>query len=93
MGVALGGVALDCSVPQLPNSAIYKAIWMKPTLFNHKFLIKYIFTNFKSTTPLFVGVALGGVALRVISGNTDLRCNHYATTHLTNLLHMSQILT
>ena len=36
---------------------------MKPTPFNNIFLIEYIITPFKSTTPLLVGVALGGVAL------------------------------
>ena len=68
VGVALGGVALTCSVHHLSISAIYEPIWMKPKPFNHIFLTEYIITTFKSATPLLVGVALGGVALnRVFS--------------------------
>ena len=62
MGVALRGVALKCSVPHLPISAIYGPIWMKPTPFNHKFLIDYIFFILDSATPLLGGVAHRGVA-------------------------------
>ena len=64
VGVALRGVALKCSVPHLSISAIYGPIWMKPTPFNHKFLIYFIFITFKSASPLLVGVALRGVALK-----------------------------
>ena len=71
VGVALGGVALKCTVPQLPISTVYKAIWMKSTPFSHIFLMEYIFINCKSATPLLVGVALGGVALEGVA----LKCS------------------
>ena len=53
VGVALRGVALKCSVPHLPISAIYGLIWMKPTPFNHKFLIDYISITFKVPHPFW----------------------------------------
>ena len=37
---------------------------MKPTPFNHIFLIDYIFITFKSATPLLGCVALRSVALK-----------------------------
>ena len=46
VGVALGGVALTCSVPHLSILAIYGPIWMKPKPFNHIFLTEYIITTF-----------------------------------------------
>ena len=33
---------------------------MKPSPFNHKFVIVYIFLTPKTATPLLVGVAIGG---------------------------------
>merc|ERR1712055_1192461 len=63
-GVALGGVALKYSKTHFLILAIYGPIWMKPMSINHKFFIDYIIIIFESATPLLVGVALGGVALK-----------------------------
>merc|ERR1712082_59558 len=63
-GVALGGVALKCSKTHFLISAIYGPIYTKPMSINHKIFIDYIFIIFESATPLLVGLALGGVALK-----------------------------
>ena len=68
VSVALGDVALMCSIPHLSISAIYGLIWMKPKSFNHIFFTEYSITTLKSATPILVVVALVGLALNC-SGN------------------------
>ena len=76
VSVALGDVALMCSIPHLSISAIYGLIWMKPKSFNHIFFTEYSITTLKSATPILMGVVLRCVTLECSVPHLPISANY-----------------